>query len=181
MHFSPVFSVLSTLLAICATASASPAAHDLGRRQFVPIDGIAQPSAGTAISSGSPFSFEYNVVNFCQTGYSPLGIYLVAGPEPPTGSSLNATGGFPVGSYVEFLGSYLVANFGTSLLLFVGRKSGLKVLKGLPTMAPGPPPSTLTIPALDPSLDGTTVYLAIVQTELTCPVSRFEVQHYSIC
>lgn len=39
-------------------------------------------------------------------------------------------------------------------------------------MAPGPPPSTFTTPALDPSLSGTTVYLAVVQTELTCPVSQ---------
>lgn len=111
MRFFPILATFPVILALGGATSASTST--VQRRQVVPIDGIAQPTAGSTISGGSSFTFEYNVVNFCETGYSPLGIYLLPGPNPPTSSSLNSTGGISAGGYLAFLGSYLDANFGT--------------------------------------------------------------------
>lgn len=45
-------------------------------------------------------------------------------------------------------------------------------------MEPGPPPSTFTMPVLDPSYIGSTVYVAVVETAIDgCPV-RFRFRYH---
>ena len=174
MRLTWTLPIFAALFPFSAPTGAMPSVDTLERRQvFVhALDGIQQPTAGSAISGGSVFPFEYVVSNFCEAGYTPFNIYLLAGPNPPTASSLNSTQGFS--EYLAYYGQWLQANFGTSPKGIIRYGASiLMALTGLPTMAPGLPPPTFTMPVLDTTFVGTTLYLAVVQTELDCPVSSF--------
>lgn len=118
MLTSSLAALLTTLLAISGSASALPEPVANSRRQIVkPISGfIIQPTDGSSISAGSTFPFQYDVDNYCEQGYTPVTIWIVPGPDAPTPASLNATQGFSDGTYLAYLGHYLVANFGCKFL-----------------------------------------------------------------
>ncbi|KAI0697170.1 hypothetical protein BC835DRAFT_1270752 [Cytidiella melzeri] len=138
------FSALSTLLPAIVAVSASPALQ--GRADV--LNSIVAPADGTVIQPGETFSFQYTLDNWCEDGYTPVSVYLLQ--TAPTSSSLNSTGKYS--QFVYHFGDYLYNNF------------------GLPVMSPGPPPSTLTMPTLDSSFVGQTIYFATAQTENGCPV-----------
>ena len=138
---------------------------------MVDVHGINAPTAGELIHGGCSFAFNYTVDNwYCHPGYTPYTVYVLQ--DAPADSSLNATGGFD--TYLAVLGRYLISNFpgGRSSFYLVNTCAieHLATYAELPDMAPGPPPPALTMPSLDPSLGGSTLYLAIVQTN-SCPVS----------
>ncbi|KAF7333414.1 hypothetical protein MVEN_02357200 [Mycena venus] len=70
--------------------------------------GITQPADGTSVSTGDSIPFQYNDGNWCHEGYTPITIWL--SESAPTG--LNATGQLPEGTYIDYFGEYLNANFG---------------------------------------------------------------------
>ena len=110
MRLSPSLPIVSTAFAIGAMAS--PAGSNIARRQSVePLNGIIEPTAGTSTTPGSTFSFQYTVDNFCEDGYSLLTVWIVPGPSAPTSASLNSSEEFSPGTYLAFLGSFLVKNF----------------------------------------------------------------------
>ncbi|KAJ7457352.1 hypothetical protein FB451DRAFT_1098067 [Mycena latifolia] len=106
------------------------------------------PSAGTSITSGESIPFNYVDSNWCHEGYTPITMWL--SEAAPTG--LNATGDLPDGTYIEYFGRYLIANF------------------GLPTLQPVPP-SSITIPDISSYPTGSSLYFTVVETaqEGTCP------------
>ncbi|KAJ7450042.1 hypothetical protein B0H11DRAFT_2078207 [Mycena galericulata] len=108
---------------------------------------ITEPASGASISTGASIPFNYDDLNWCHEGYTPITIWLTA--SEPTG--LNATGGLE-GSYIDYYGQYFIANF------------------GLPTLQPVPPTS-LTIPDISSFTAGSTLFLSVVEEAQpdTCP------------
>ncbi|KAJ3551060.1 hypothetical protein NM688_g4941 [Phlebia brevispora] len=159
-------SLLSSILAaIASLASAGYGSPLLGQgvvhRQaeegvIRAFDGISEPTNVSIIAGGSSFSFLYEAANSCFNGYSPFNVWLVPGPNPPTGDSLNSTAEFSPGDYLAYFGSYVVSTFN---------------FPPLPEPT-GPPPATLTMPVLDPSFVGETVYIAVVETLIGCYPDR---------
>lgn len=151
---------------------ASIATMSAGQVYIQEDEGISQPTSGSTIEGDSTFPFTFIQDNRCSQGYSPFNIYLLPGPDAPTASSLNGTQQFSEEDYLAFLGYYLVPNFGTLLNSDVHRQCCYSDLysTGLQNLPPGPPPSALTTPVLDLSYVGTTVYVAVVQTQTDCDV-----------
>ncbi|KAJ7102726.1 hypothetical protein C8R44DRAFT_945474 [Mycena epipterygia] len=112
---------------------------------------VVEPTASTSITSGESIPFNYVDSNWCHAGYSPITIWLSA--SAPTG--VNSTGGLPEGTYIEYFGEFLIANF------------------GLTPMQPVPPTS-LTIPDISSHPAGSTLFLSVVETAPagTCPPVR---------
>ncbi|KAJ3559723.1 hypothetical protein NM688_g172 [Phlebia brevispora] len=145
--------VLTTLLALGGSVLASPTPQNdnLHRRQKIitGVNGISAPTGGETISTTSNFTFTYKPFDYCFEDFSAVSIWLVPGPNAPTASSLNATQGFS--QYLVAYGEWLYDDDGVYVL------------------APGPPPPSFSVPELDPSYVGSTVYVAVVEIVDGCP------------
>ncbi|KAJ7102738.1 hypothetical protein C8R44DRAFT_887483 [Mycena epipterygia] len=117
---------------------------------------VTEPATGTSISSGESIPFNYVDSNWCHEGYTPITVWLST--SAPTG--VNATGGLPSGTYIEYFGKYLIANFGLSPMQPV-------------------PPTSLTIPDISSYPSSSTLYLSVVETALagTCPPGNQPAQY----
>ncbi|KAI0358909.1 hypothetical protein OH77DRAFT_1395991 [Trametes cingulata] len=141
------FYALSTLaLSASLTHAATLAAT---KRQIVVSEHgtTVDPVSGSTITPGASFPFSYENRNFCESGYSPISVYLST--TQPTTADVTNSGELADGSFVFKFGDFLIANF------------------GLPPMET-PPPPTLTAPTLDVT-DGSTLYLSVVETYRDCP------------
>ncbi|KAI0757451.1 hypothetical protein C8Q80DRAFT_101692 [Daedaleopsis nitida] len=136
------------LSVVALTLSTSAANVPEKRQNVVPTHGTTiAPTDGTTVSPGTTFPFTYNRVNYCESGYTPISVYL-SSTAPANAAVTN--GELANGSYVYKFGDYLFANF------------------GLPQMGT-PPPSTLDMPSLDGVAEGTTLYLSVIETYRDCP------------
>ncbi|KAJ7765112.1 hypothetical protein B0H14DRAFT_3510258 [Mycena olivaceomarginata] len=133
---STSITALATLVALVVASSSKRAGT------------IDAPTAGTSISTGSSIPFGYGAANWCHNGYSPITIWL-SGTVP---TALNATGGLPEGTYIEYYGNYLEDNFNIGPL-------------------PPVPPTSLTIPDISSYPTGSNLFLSVVEEALpgTCP------------
>ncbi|OSD05389.1 hypothetical protein PYCCODRAFT_1465295 [Trametes coccinea BRFM310] len=145
MRFSAAFlSAIALAAASCSQAASLAVAK---RQGVVPAHGLTvQPADGSTVTPGAAFPFEYENENYCESGYSPISVYLST--SPPTDADVSG-GELVDGSFVYKFGDYLIANF------------------GLPPMET-PPPPTLTAPTLDVA-DDATLYLSVVETYRDCP------------
>ncbi|EMD31579.1 hypothetical protein CERSUDRAFT_100249 [Gelatoporia subvermispora B] len=148
MRFSAVVQIAISLAAVAFGAAQGAVSV---KRQMESNHGtgdLATPADGTVISSGATYNFGYENVNGCESGYSPITVWILA--SPPVFADLNTTGEFNSSDCLFSYGEYLIPNF------------------GLPAMSsPPPPPSTLEMPDLGvPSGD---VYLAVVESLIDCP------------
>ncbi|KAF9071777.1 hypothetical protein BDP27DRAFT_1262003, partial [Rhodocollybia butyracea] len=111
---------------------------------------LSSPSSGLVVAAGASFPFAYQDSNWCEDGYSQITVWLTG--YSPTTSSLNSTGEFDEGEFTYYFGSYLIPNFGLSVL-------------------PGsiPPPSSLVFPTIPAIVTGDEVYLTVVETGDNCP------------
>ena len=162
------------MLALGGATSGSPASSQRRQTFIEPLNGITEPAAGSTIIGGDSFPFSYTVSDFCHNGYSPYSVWVVPGPTPPTAASLNSTQGFSDGDFLASFGSYLAPNFGRKLyhhFFALPRLTQVCCLL-VPVMAPGPAPDAFTMPILDPSYVGSTVYVTVVETVPGCPVSH---------
>ncbi|PSR82966.1 hypothetical protein PHLCEN_2v5936 [Hermanssonia centrifuga] len=76
------------------------------------IDTIVAPADGSSITPGTPFTFQYQVDNWCEAGYTPLSVWLVA--NEPTGSDVNSTA--QISDSLYYFGNWLIPNFGWSAI-----------------------------------------------------------------
>lgn len=137
---------------------------------------LAAPNADAVIAPQETFPFSFETANLCESGYSPLSVWLLQ--QPPSDVSLTSSGEYAEGDYLYQFGDFLVANFGNSIAAFT-LHHGLNFRLGLPQMNT-PPPSTLVMPntsdlAQVPMVaeDGTTtVYFTVVETYSDCPVCQ---------
>ncbi|KAI0825261.1 hypothetical protein BC628DRAFT_1374272 [Trametes gibbosa] len=143
-------STISSVLVLSGATFAQAASLASIKRQIVvPAHGVtASPADGSTITAETSFPFAYHNVDFCESGYSPISVYLST--SPPTSADVTSGGELADGSFVFKFGDYLIANF------------------GLPVMGT-PPPSTLTAPTLGGVTEGTTLYLSVVETYRDCP------------
>ncbi|KAJ7678350.1 hypothetical protein B0H17DRAFT_1015591 [Mycena rosella] len=134
MRFLPS---IAALVGLCAVSAAPNVKRS-----------ITSPSEGTSITSGESTPFNYVDSNWCHEGYTPITLWL--SETAPTG--LNDTGSLPEGTYIEYFGRYLIANFGLSALQPV-------------------PPTSVTIPDISSYPSGSTLYFSVVEEALegTCP------------
>jgi hypothetical protein len=102
MRFDKISAFIAT--AFAAHSLASP----LEKRATVQsYSTLASPADGTPMAAGQTFPFNFELSNWCETGYSPFSVYIL--DSKPTASSMNATQGFT--NYLHFYGTYLVDNF----------------------------------------------------------------------
>ncbi|OCH92350.1 hypothetical protein OBBRIDRAFT_833477 [Obba rivulosa] len=149
MRFSTTVQAALTLAALAF--GTVQAAIPIAKRQMESGHGtgtLTEPADGTTISSGATYDFEYHNGNGCESGYSPITVWIL--DTAPVFADLNTTGEFSPGNYLFSYGEYLIPNF------------------GLPPMSsPTPPPATLELPELGiPSGD---VFIAVVESLLDCP------------
>lgn len=148
---------LSTLLALVPALTTSLAASvPLRRQDVVAAHGsISLPGTYDAIAPGATFNFGFDSVNYCESGYEPVTIWLLE--TPPTVEDMTTNGTFATGTYLFEFGEWLVPNF------------------GLPEQDPPPPPSSLAMPDFSTQEYGSlffsnaTFYLTVVETYLDCP------------
>ncbi|KAJ7457360.1 hypothetical protein FB451DRAFT_1047454, partial [Mycena latifolia] len=109
------------------------------------------PLASTTIGLGESIAFNYADSNWCHAGYTSITMWL-SEAEP---SGLNATGSLPDGTYIEYFGRYLIANFGLSAIEPI-------------------PPANLTIPDISDYPSGSILYFTVVETAPAnaCPPVR---------
>lgn len=147
MLFHPS-TLFPALLVLAGSASSLPtkrqSIHDFGT--------ITAPTSGVAIAPGQTFNFSFTSVNYCESGYEPLSVYLTAAaPSDETFAVDGAYGGFAEGDYLYHFGDYLIPNF------------------GLPPMET-PVPSTLVMPDLSTlNYTGTSPYIVAIETYESCP------------
>ena len=80
------------------------------RQQVVSAHGITtEPANGSTIVPESSFPFHYSNVNFCESGYSPIHIYLST--SAPTAADVTTSGGLVNGSFSFDFGNFLIPNF----------------------------------------------------------------------
>ncbi|EPT00807.1 hypothetical protein FOMPIDRAFT_1121907 [Fomitopsis schrenkii] len=152
MQFTAVALALSALV---SQAAALPTT--LVQRQFVVSahGTIDAPAQDAAIAPGDAFDFDFESVNYCESGYEPITVYLFE--DEPDVSQMNADGSFNETLYLYKFGQWLIPNF------------------GLPAQQdPPPPPSNLTMPNLAQTTNARTYsdvqfYLTVVETYLDCP------------
>ncbi|CDO68801.1 hypothetical protein BN946_scf184805.g10 [Trametes cinnabarina] len=146
MHFSTT-TLLSAIALATASFSHAATLAATKRQGVVPTHGLTvQPVAGSAITPGDPFAFRYENANACESGYSPMAVYLSA--SAPMDADVRG-GELVDGSFEYKFGDFLIANF------------------GLPSMGT-PPPATLTAPSLNVA-EGAALYLSVVETYRDCP------------
>ncbi|THU96610.1 hypothetical protein K435DRAFT_839029 [Dendrothele bispora CBS 962.96] len=125
----------------------------LERRQISSQHGtLNAPTNGVEVSSGGDFPFQYLDSNWCHDGYTPISVWLT--DYEPTRTDVNTTSGtFDEGKFTHFFGDFLVPNF------------GLPQLQGSTS-----PPSSLTLPDVSGSfVEGSELYLAVIETATDCP------------
>ncbi|EJF58487.1 hypothetical protein DICSQDRAFT_110246 [Dichomitus squalens LYAD-421 SS1] len=138
-----------TALAVFALSVGATAASLKPRQIVDTAHGVTvQPSDGSVIVPGTAFPFDYENRNYCESGYSPISVYMSA--TAPTSANVTNDGTLADGSFVFHFGDFLIANF------------------GLPPMET-PPPSTLTPPTLSGIVDGMTLFFSVVETYRDCP------------
>lgn len=110
MRFSA--SLLSAL-ALSAASFAQGASLAATKRQIVVSEHgtTVAPADGSTITPGAIFPFTYENRNFCESGYSPIQVYLSA--SPPTSGDITTDGGLAAGSFLFAFGEYLIPNFGS--------------------------------------------------------------------
>ena len=104
-----------TAIALALTALVSQAAAvptTLVQRQIVvPTHGtIDAPAEDAAIAPGEIFDFDFESVNYCESGYEPITVYLFE--SEPDVSQMNADGTFNETLYLYQFGEWLIPNFG---------------------------------------------------------------------
>lgn len=104
---SCLLSVFSIAGLLVGPASSLPA-----KRQIISsVHGtLAAPTTNTAIAAGEAFPFEFNTANLCESGYSPLSVWLLQ--QPPANLTMTSSGEFAEGDYLYKFGDFIVANFG---------------------------------------------------------------------
>ncbi|KAI0662370.1 hypothetical protein C8Q70DRAFT_957870 [Cubamyces menziesii] len=148
MRFLSIASI-STLVLSAASFTHAASLTAAKRQIVVPAHGTTtEPTGGSVIAAGDAFPFKYENVDYCESGYSPISVFLST--TAPTDADVTNSGELADGSYVYKFGDFLIANFG---------------LPGMGT----PPPPTLTMPPLDGVSDGSTLYLSVVETYRDCP------------
>ncbi|KAJ7082870.1 hypothetical protein B0H15DRAFT_851797 [Mycena belliarum] len=120
---------------------------------------ITQPPAQTHVSSGASIPFSYQDSNWCEGGYSPISVWLLASSSAPTTANLNASGKLPESDATYYLGAFTVPNF------------------GLPANGNTLPPASLTVPDVSGYASGSDLYLAVVETANTCPPGNQPAQY----
>ncbi|KZT70308.1 hypothetical protein DAEQUDRAFT_737516 [Daedalea quercina L-15889] len=151
-----IATALLALTALVGQATAMPA-RLVRRQDVVSVHGtIDAPAEAAAIAPGATFDFEFDSVNYCESGYEPIVVYLFA--NEPDVSDMNTDGSFPESAYLYEFGEWLIPNFGLS-----------------PQQSPPPPPSNLTMPdfsqaSTNPTTySDATFYITVVETYLDCP------------
>ena len=102
----------SLALTLSALAATMPTKRQ-GVIVTVPGTTVA-PSDGSEISPESSFTFSYERRNYCESGYSPISVYLST--SQPTNADVTGDGELADGSFVFKFGDYLYPNFGMLLL-----------------------------------------------------------------
>ncbi|KAJ3485812.1 hypothetical protein NLI96_g4691 [Meripilus lineatus] len=108
---------------------------------------ISLPAEGSTIVSGKQFTFTYTVSDACYEAYSPFSVLLLA--NPPSG--LSPSGALMDADVLFSFGNYTAPNFGLP-----------------PLQDTSPPPTALTTPVLT-GMEGSQVYLAVIETIMGCP------------
>ncbi|KAK7694148.1 hypothetical protein QCA50_001328 [Cerrena zonata] len=109
---------------------------------------IVSPTSGSDATAGQSIPFHYFDRNKCESGYSLITVYLL--DAAPTTLDVTDSGTFT--NFVFSFGNFLIPNF------------------GLPPMtSPTPPPPTLTIPDLGPSVPDGELFFSIIETFRDCP------------
>lgn len=100
------------LSALALSATSFTQAASLAKRQIViPTHGTTvAPANGSTITPRTSFPFNYEHANACESGYSPISVYLST--SPPTSSDVTNAGELANGSFVFHFGDYLIPNFG---------------------------------------------------------------------
>lgn len=120
MHF---FAALTAVLpAFVAAVSASPA--PITRAEVEVVSSIVTPADGASIQAGETFSFQFTLDNWCESGYTPISLYLLA--DAPTASSLDASGQYS--EFIYHFGDYEYSNFGKSQSIW---SEGVEILTSL--------------------------------------------------
>jgi len=148
--------VILALSALVGQAAAVPT-RLVQRQDVVPTHGdIDAPAQSASIAPGATFDFDFESVNYCESGYEPITVYLFA--NEPDVSDMNTDGSFPESAYLYEFGQWLIPNFGLP-----------------PQQDPPPPPSNLTMPDFSQAstnaatYSDATFYLSVVETYLDCP------------
>lgn len=103
------------LLSVLSLFTGHGAGTPTKRQIIISAHGIIDaPSANTTIAPGATFAFEYSVANACESGYSPLTVWLLQ--QPPSDDDLTSDGVFAEGTYLYEFGKYLVPNFGMYII-----------------------------------------------------------------
>ncbi|KAK7694177.1 hypothetical protein QCA50_001357 [Cerrena zonata] len=119
---------------------------------------IVSPASFSDAPAGHSIPFRYitftNTNSRCHSGYTPIEVYLL--DAPPTNSDVTDSGEFT--NFIHHFGRFLIP------------------IPGLPPMVdPPPPPSTLTIPDLGPSVHDGELFFSIIETIDGCvPDSHLE-------
>ena len=108
MQYTAIALALSALV---SQAAALPTTL-VHRQDVVPTHGnIAAPAQSAAIAPGETFDFDFESVNYCESGYEPITVYLFE--NEPDVSQMNADGTFNESLYLYQFGQWLIPNFGT--------------------------------------------------------------------
>ncbi|TFY68169.1 hypothetical protein EVJ58_g1173 [Rhodofomes roseus] len=153
---SAILALLPALSAFVGQVNGVPT-RLVKRQDVVSVHGtINEPAESAAIAPGATFDFDFESVNYCESGYEPITVYLFE--NEPDVSDMNADGSFPESAYLYEFGEWLIPNF------------------GLPAQQdPPPPPSNLTMPDFSQAstnaatYSDATFYLTVVETYLDCP------------
>lgn len=107
LRLSTLLPLLSVLSVFIGQAASLPAK----RQTVVPVQGsVAAPSSNDDIAPGATFDFNFESVNYCESGYEPITVYLLE--QPPSSDDLTSDGTFAEGSYLYEFGEWLIPNFG---------------------------------------------------------------------
>lgn len=117
MRFSTSFSTSTFLSALALSAASFTQAASLVKRQIViPTHGTTvAPADSSTITPKTMFSFNYENANACESGYSPISVYLST--SPPTSADVTNAGELVDGSFVFHFGDYLIPNFGERAMI----------------------------------------------------------------
>ena len=80
------------------------------KRQVIPSHGTTvAPADGAVLQPGDAFAFNYENSNTCESGYSPISVYL--SESAPTDADI-VNGSLTTGSFIFKFGNWLIPNFG---------------------------------------------------------------------